>query len=994
MIRRSSLAAAMALALSPMGAQALGLGEIDLKSALNQYLNADVSLLSVTPDELPDVRVKLADQAAFKRAGVERPFLLSKLRFQPMLADDGNAVIHITSRDPIREPFLNFLIEVNWPKGRLVREYTVLLDPPVTLARKPAPIQAPVTAPARQPAPAPVAKPAAPAAPMVSQPATSGYAGNEYGPTRRNDTLWAIAKQVRHSGTSLQQTMIALQQANLQAFINNNINNLKTGQILRVPSREETLALGSREAQQAYQEQVAEWQADRAPMASSQAAAKPAAQPAGTMAEAAPVEQKPELKIATPRPSGEGEAGVAEQSGDAQLVEKLRQDLLLAQEEKASAQREGDELKSRLDDLESQLSDLQRLLVLKNEQLAQLQALAAEKGVEATTETTPAEAAPGEQAAAETPAEASQEVAEQEQAASEAEKPAGEQAAQQQAASAEPAQPTSEPAQPVAEKPAESAQPEPVREEEPARPPRREAPSLLDSLGSDPTMLGVAVAGVVVLLALLWVVISRRRSSNADFQESILVSTLDDNDSEQIDENEDLVTQSPDETSFLSDFSPSDIDALQDETGEVDPLAEADVYIAYGRYQQAEELIRQAIAKDPERIELRYKLFEILFATKETDAFIAQAEEATLEGLDQRDKAAWAKVAAMGAQLVPGHALFGDAGDLPADELLSGVDSELQSAQEQGEEAFDLDNLGDLESELGLQDDGLEGQDEFESLSLDDLKGELDGLTDGDDEPEPGADGLDFDLDIDLGDEEEDEAAAGETDKEADQPEDDATVVTTAADLGLDMDEMDDLGDLGNLNLEEEAEGEPEAGEIELETGDDLDSLDLADLDLGDDDSGDEGLSLEGDSDQQLEISDTLADMPVEGLELGQDEAEEEILSLDTLEIDEADEGLSLDDLEEPDESLDDSTELSLDDTRDEVLNLDDLGDEPDDGLDDDLGLGEEVAGDEVQTKLDLASAYVDMGDAEGARAILDEVMSEGSEDQKQAAQKMLDQIS
>ena len=145
MVRKLPLALAISLALSPAGVSALGLGDIHPRSVLNQGFKADIDLVAVKPGELEDVKVSLASPEAFERAGVERPYLLSKLRFKPERKPDGSAVIRVTSRQPIREPFLNFLVEVNWPKGRLVREYTVLLDPPVTLQRAPAPIMAPKT---------------------------------------------------------------------------------------------------------------------------------------------------------------------------------------------------------------------------------------------------------------------------------------------------------------------------------------------------------------------------------------------------------------------------------------------------------------------------------------------------------------------------------------------------------------------------------------------------------------------------------------------------------------------------------------------------------------------------------------------------------------------------------------------------------------------------------------------------------------------------------
>ena len=157
MIRKLSLAVAVAAALSPVGAFALGLGEINSQSALNQKFKAEIDLLSVDQEEIQDLRVNLASDDAFQRAGIERLFILTGLKFEPMYSATGQPVISVTSEDPIREPFLNFLLEVNWPKGRLVREFTVLLDPPVTLNRAPAPVSTPrvSTAPATRSAAAP-----------------------------------------------------------------------------------------------------------------------------------------------------------------------------------------------------------------------------------------------------------------------------------------------------------------------------------------------------------------------------------------------------------------------------------------------------------------------------------------------------------------------------------------------------------------------------------------------------------------------------------------------------------------------------------------------------------------------------------------------------------------------------------------------------------------------------------------------------------------------
>ena len=894
MIRRTTLALIIALGIAPLNVNALGLGDIQLNSALNQYLDADIQLLSVSKDEMPDVRVTLASAEAFRRAGVERPFILTKLRFKPEARPDGSTIVHVSSRDPIREPFLNFLVEINWPKGKLVREYTVLLDPPVTLDRKPAPVQAPRAAVTRAPAPAPVSRPKPTSGSVVSggdvawaggaEPAT-----DEYGPTKRNDTLWGIAKSVRHDGASMQQAMISLFRANPQAFADNNINNLKVGQIIRVPKRDDMLATSRREAQQVYSEHLNAWQAGRAPVPAAEAPTPAAAEQAEPAAEQA---AEAELKIATARPEGEGEAGPAEGAAPSEALDKLQQDLILAQEEKASALQEGDELKARVGDLESQLEDLERLLTLKSEQLARLQSAAT---------TAPEVEAP---VVAESAVEPQPEAA-----------------------------PAPAPA-PVAEVKKPDPKPAPVaKQAKPATPkltakPRKEREKgFMEKVMGDPTMLGIGIAVVVVLLALIWVVISRRRSSSADFQESILVSTIDDTDSEVVDEAGGVDKQA-DDTSFLSDFSPSDIDALQDETGEVDPLAETDVYIAYGRYQQAEELITQAIEKDPERIELRHKLFEILFAVKDADKYVKFAEECKEEGIDDRDPAAWEKVVAMGAQLASGHELFADYdGEAP---VVPAAD-ETDSADE-----FELD-LDDMTAELevvGKADENASeeaGSDELEAQTdTDEDLSELD---------------LDFDLDGDS--------------EEADLSEE----------VSLDFDESE-------FSLE--LDGEETAGEDKAE-----ESADDLEFDLGEIASEEKS-----EEDEELKIEDTLEQAQLDDLDLSDFEESSEA-SEET-----SDEGI----LSFSDDELSELESLDLGETEDAagegMLSLDDLEEE----LDVDQGEvpATEDAGDtdEVSTKLDLARAYIDMGDSEGAQGILEEVVSEGSDEQKQEAQQLLDQLS
>ncbi len=976
MVRKLSLAMALVMGISPLSAYAVGLGSIHLNSALNQYFDAEIDLLSVDQDEIADIKVTLATPDAFRRSGIERPFILSKLRFKAEQDANGKPVIRVSSRDPIREPFLNFLIEVNWPKGKLLREYTVLLDPPVTLGRRPAPVQqAPMQrAPSRQAAaPAPRSTPPAARSTMPAEGMRSaGSQVGEYGPTQRNDTLWGIAKQVRTEGASMEQMMIALQRANPQAFINQNINNLKVGQILRIPKADEVQELSRREATLAYREQLQEWQADSKPSemtADEGTASQPmTSQPAETPAE----EPAAELKIASARPSGEGAAGPSEGTSEGEAVEQLKQELMASQEAKEAALQEAETVRSRVEDLESQLEDLQRLLSLKSEQLSRLQA-----GVAETPDTAgeaPVMAEGGEAAGEESPVMAGSEgmATPAEGETPEAEKPAmmepetSEPAAQQETAPVVAEDEASPVMEEEAAKPEMAAQPEsaPAAVEPKPEPAAKPAPApakeegLLDMITGDTTMLGVAVAGIVVLLALLWVAISRRRSSSADFQESILISTIDEGDSEQVmdDASQEPVTHPTEETSFLSDFSPSDIDALQDETGEVDPLAEADVYIAYGRYQQAEELIRQAIDKSPERSELKHKLFEILYATKDKDAFVTLAENASAEGLDRKDPAAWEKVVTMGAQLAAGHALFAGGGQSSESEL-------------------DDDELASLESELGL-DNGLDLDEASSTVDLidQDATEELESVSAldmGDNSEFSGLDDLDdLALDSELLKANLDEISTdlGFEPEGADAP---ASVADDEVEM-LSLDEGEDLALDADTDLT-------------LVTGDGVDE-DTADTDLTLSDLDTEGLL---DEESAFSIEDPLESAEMEDLK---SDAESEAEQLEDTVLDFSD-SLSL---EGTDSQMYDSLELGEEDADkplelDESFSLDDLDQE--DGTD--IQLEEEGdLTDEINTKLDLARAYVDMDDAEGAKSILEEVLSEGNEGQQAEAQKLLDQLS
>jgi len=269
MFRKSAVVLALLLLSLSFRLNALGLGDIEMLSALNQPMSADISLISVTGVDLSEVKITLATRAEHERIGLSRAKILGNFRFAITEDSRGKPFIHISSTELVREPYLEFLLKVIWENGRMVREYTVLVDPPVTMQASPVVPVAPVV---RKPPPAPViAKPVkqtrqAPA--PVSAPSTQSYtpapveqmAAQHYGPVRRDATLWSLAKNMRPSADiGIEQMMIALQRTNPDAFADNNINNLHAGVTLKVPDRDTILALTRGQAYAEARQQYREW---------------------------------------------------------------------------------------------------------------------------------------------------------------------------------------------------------------------------------------------------------------------------------------------------------------------------------------------------------------------------------------------------------------------------------------------------------------------------------------------------------------------------------------------------------------------------------------------------------------------------------------------------------------------------------------------------------------------------------------------------------------
>lgn len=383
-------------------AMALGLGEIRVKSQPGQPLVAEIPVISNEPGELEQLRAQLASPATFERVGLARPTgLISGLDFAIALSDEGKPIIRVTSAEPVQVDAVNFLIEVDWGQGRLVREYSALVNAPGALAagnqpiidapvpppsnvilREPEPVAAaPVAAiPAPEPvsptpdtavAPAPVARtesPAAAAAPIPA--ATSGEVQ-----VQRGQTLSQIARDLGQ-GYNLDQTMLALLRANPDAFINNNINRLKQGAVLRVPQSAELAQLGEAEAAALVRDQMAEWRQARRPIPQPAEVGAPVVAttqvPAASGAAARVAEAR--LEIAPPAASAASRAGTqsgidAEGEGDMLANEQLT----LAKEELAARESEVQELRTQVAELESLKQQQAKLIAMKDSELAAAQ---------------------------------------------------------------------------------------------------------------------------------------------------------------------------------------------------------------------------------------------------------------------------------------------------------------------------------------------------------------------------------------------------------------------------------------------------------------------------------------------------------------------------------------------------------------------------------------------------------------------------------------------
>jgi pilus assembly protein FimV len=646
----------------PVSVFALGLGKLTVQSGLGQPLSATIELTSAQKDELDTLRARIADPAVYRDNNVQYPAAMSRARIVVEQTANGAPYLRVTTSQAVNDAFLDLLVELNWATGRVVRDYTFLLDPPSsteTQAVEPsAPIraQAGSAAAARAQAGSTAPAAAAPAArrSTAAAPAEGAAAGGSTYTVKRGDTLSKIAQQTKAADVSLEQMLVALFRSNENAFDDRNMNRLRSGQIVNVPQADQVAAVPQSEAVQVVRAQAADWRAYRdrvagaAPATDTTAARQSASGRITTAVEdKAGAAQPGRDQLRVSREAGKGAA-----AGTA-----LAEDL--AAKEKALS-----EANSRVAELEKTVRDLQRAVELKNQTMSSLQASA-----EAAKGKAPAAPAEAPKVAASTPAATAPAPAPAPAPTPAAVAPppappavAAPSAAAPTVATSPPAAPAPEtkaPASPAPEAKAPEAKAEPKavvpKPAPPKKAPAKPEPSFIDDLfGNTPTW--AIGGGALVLLAGIAGIVAARRRKTTRFEDSIISGT-------------DIKTNTvfgstgggvvnTGDNSLASDFSREGLGNI--DTDEVDPIAEAEVYLAYGRDAQAEEILKDALKKDPQRQEIYLKLLEIHSQHNKPSAFETVASE--LYSVSGGQGEVWQKAMALGRQLDPANPLFTEAG--------------------------------------------------------------------------------------------------------------------------------------------------------------------------------------------------------------------------------------------------------------------------------------------------------------------------------------------
>ena len=948
MLRKLAVSLAVAGIIGASNANALGLGEIKIHSALNEPLNAEIKLLQVRKLGPLQIQPRMADIDEFALAGLSKSRFLTDVSFQVKVNPDGTGMITMRSARPVQEPFLNFLVEVNWPNGRLVREYTLLLDPPVF---DPTPVRKTVQ-------PSASSKTTSLPAPSRSQSNANTYRAAD-GKVRvgNNDTLWSIVIKHRpNERISAKKMMIALQKKNPHAFVDNNINGLRAGAVLTLPTLAEINKLNEKDAALEVVRQASQWKNKSMPAADVSTPApidesKKAVTTEVVPEPAAPVpeeDKSAELKIVTPKESIEPEEGVATDQAKAEPEtptdeaapegeesavadetqalsernEELEARLSESLENVDRITRENVELNERLDAIQYELEKLREMLELKDSELATLQ-----------NKVVAAEAAP---------------------------------------------------------------KPKPEK-------------GFFDS----PLMLGGIGAAIIAFLAGLFFFMRRRKEDDSDTpDESALMQVP-----EELSESAAVEPEAPAEPEPEAIADELDIgdeaDLLEDadlelgDTSDLDDLddLDLDMDMDLDLEEDAAGDVLKAIEPDEKTDDLDDILEDDEFDLGLDDDLIGEDEAESLVAEDNEPD---------DLDDILGEVADEDESDALDDILgevddLEALDAEIDSATDDID--LELDDLDfEMEDDTGiadvsddsdkaaaeLNDDGLDFVVEpmTESATEGDAADELDSLLDSvsDDDVDQLNDVAeqteDDDLDAILGELDSDDAEepAEEPAEESDASgADDVMAADIEAMLAANAD-PDDVPMEGLVDIDEPSDLTPEDDLEALLASAEADSDELGESDDAESDQNDAASELDAmldDLDLDLDAGDMAASAAVAGAG-----AEEELVV--------EDDGLESEVADELEADLDSELEALLnssDDIELEELAAEDEDVSADDDFDELAGLNLLEGADEVETKLDLARAYMDMDDLDGAKDILQEIVSEGNEQQKAEAEALITSI-
>lgn len=596
----ASIAVMAALGLlAPMKANAFGLGKLELSSALNEPFKAEIAITALKGDDANNLQVRLASSKEFEQAGIERNFLLTQLKFD-VVEKSGNVKIVISSQQPIREPFIDFLLTASTTaSGRLIREYTVLLDPPKSIFNKPSTL---VQSSAKT-----TVKTLTSSSTTTTNYKSAPFDGDSYGPVIRTDTLWDVALKTRpENNVTVHQMMMALLKANPDAFQNNNVNGLKAGYTLSIPSKSDIYKLTKQQAINAFTEQNALWknrnkrpttpsiEADTADKTIAPIAEKTPAigKTVATEATAPTTEVNDTARLKLVVPSDEPSLNDEALSPlGAEKIKVLSEQLTLAQETIEGQTQENIDFKARMDALEVQMETMRRLISLKDADLARLQSML--ENVQKPDEN---------MLLADTEAVENTEV---------------------------------DTTNDLLDSTSANNAIEDELESIFATAQRIVTDNKLE--------LAIAAGGLLLLLVLLLIV--KRRKETDEAEEWDETQNLVNND------DEDLIATQP---ANFNDVEQTDETAVIDEKTLAELIEQADMSVAYNDYEKAMESLEQAKQQEPENHLVLSKLLYVLFKQQAKERFVALASSLNFD----KSSPEWLEIATWGRELAPLNTLF------------------------------------------------------------------------------------------------------------------------------------------------------------------------------------------------------------------------------------------------------------------------------------------------------------------------------------------------